>query len=160
LIHFAIAREIEAKMETEQEAAITYFQALELSRGNTQSHLPITPNTKPANNLLNDIIPKPPQPFEFEGVDLFSPNKEKALQLPVPTPQANLQQHAPNYSNDLQQTLMDIEQQYAPSILANLDIYRKYKDKSKELGFVKEFPMKFFLKQSESIKKFKEKGEY
>jgi len=55
---------------------------------------------------------------------------------------------------------MDIEQQYAPSILANLDIYRKYKDKSKELGFVKEFPAQFFLKQAGSIKRFKEKGGY
>ncbi len=86
LIHFASAREIEKKMENEQEAAITYFQALELSHGNTQSHLPITPNTKSANNPLNDIMPKPPQPFEFEKFDLFSLHKEKALQ-PVPVPQ-------------------------------------------------------------------------
>lgn len=160
MIHFAIAREIEIKMENEQEVAIAYFQALELSRRNAQNYVPITHSTKPANNPLDEIMPKPPQSFEFERVDLFSINKEEAQQLPAPTPPANLQQHAPNYSNDLQQTLMDIERQYAPSILANLDIYRKYEDKSKELGFVKEFPAKFFLKQAESIKKFKEKGEY
>lgn len=160
LIHFAIAREIEEKMENEQQAAITYFQALELSQRNTKSHAPITPNTKSANNPLNEIMLKPPQPFEFERVDLFSHNKEKVSQPPTPGPETNLQQHAQNYSIDLQQTLMDVERQYAPSILANLAIYRKYKDKSKELGFVKEFPAKFFLKQAESIKKFKEKGGY
>jgi hypothetical protein len=109
---------------------------------------------------LNEIIPKPPQPFEFEKVDLFSHNKEKVPQPPAPTPQANPQQHVPNYSNDLQQTLMDIERQYAPSILANLDIYRKYRNRAEELGIVREFPTKFFLKQAESIKKFKEKGGY
>ena len=160
LIHFAIAREIEEKMENEQQAAITYFQALEIGDRNAQSYAPITPKTEPVNNPVSEIISKPPQPFEFERVDVFSQDRDRIPQPPATNPKANPQRHVPSYSNDLQQTLMDIEREYAPSILANLDIYRKYRNKAEELGVVREFPTKFFLKQAESIKKFKEKGGY
>ena len=55
-------------------------------------------------------------------------------------------------------SLIAIEEKYKPKILAKLAVYREYKNKAEELGIVKKYPLEFFIKQSKSLKKYKEKG--
>ena len=61
---------------------------------------------------------------------------------------------------DLQNEIMEIEKKFEPLILGKIKIYKKYTEKAEQLGIVHEFPTRFFQKQMESIKKFKEKGGY
>ena len=60
----------------------------------------------------------------------------------------------------IRKRMKEIEDKYAPLIIAKLEEYRKYRDKANELGIVHKFPLEFFRKQAESIKQFKEKGGY
>ena len=61
---------------------------------------------------------------------------------------------------DLQPQLMEIEKRYEPLIKEKIRIYREYTQRAEQLGIIHEFPIGFFEKQIESIKKFKQNGGY
>ncbi len=56
--------------------------------------------------------------------------------------------------------LKAIEEKYKPEIFAKIAEYKEYTNKAKELGIVLEFPLQFYQKQAESIKKYRENGGY
>ncbi len=62
--------------------------------------------------------------------------------------------------SEVVEDLKELDKQYEKIILAKLSIYREYKKKAEDLGIVHKFSMQFFLRQAESIKKFKLNGGY
>ena len=60
----------------------------------------------------------------------------------------------------LEAMLNEVEKHYEKLILEKISIYKTYTAKAKALGIVHEFPLQFFQKQSESIKRYKHKGGY
>ena len=65
-----------------------------------------------------------------------------------------------NNNAERQIELTAIEEKYKPLILKKLKIYKEYTHLAERLGIVHKFPIRFFQKQMESIKKFKQKGGY
>lgn len=53
-----------------------------------------------------------------------------------------------------------LEKKYEPMILAKIADSKKYKQRAESLGIVHKFPISFFIRQIESINKFKKQGSY
>ncbi len=61
---------------------------------------------------------------------------------------------------EMMQEITNIDASYGRQILKLIDISHKLKAIAKDRGIVLKFPKEFFIKQAESIEKFKETGEY
>jgi hypothetical protein len=125
--------------------------------------------------------PKPPSPFDYQ-------NKQKQARMIKPTnpfqnglssilgnekpgstalPKQNNGTRNNNFSrmaNELQfemtQEIENMRGKYIPAIKEALARSDWHRAKAEELGIVLKFPEEFFIKQSESIEKFKRTGEY
>lgn len=60
----------------------------------------------------------------------------------------------------LQMELGELEKSYEVKIKEKIAVYKKYIQKAESLGIVHKFPLRFFQKQIESIKKYNENGGY
>ncbi len=113
------------------------------NRQSTQGMLP-DPNVI---NMNRGIVPqstsqKPNNPYN---------------QLPI-NQNPNMQRQ--NDEIDMMQEITYIDASYGKKILNLIDLSHKLKAKAKDLGIVLKFPKEFFIKQAESIEKFKRTGEY
>jgi regulator of sirC expression with transglutaminase-like and TPR domain len=151
LIHLAEARRLEEELYYEQQTEISYYQVQAMNKKNRQE---INPNRfKPKQKNIMDFLKiKEPQKANFGsfGQNIPSKNNEKEF-----SQNRNISLTS-NQRAELQFLLISIEEKYKPKILAKLDVYRKYKNKAEELGIVTQYPLEFFIKQSERLKKFKE----
>ena len=160
-IHFALARELEEKMYAEKQAAIGSHRALQFNQKNAMSlSLPASGKQAQPNAFLQ-LLPEAPKPSQFEHVNIAGFDIVGQSQtLPKPNSRLNQPSNTNGYSVELQHELLEIEQKYAPEILSNIEIYKKFRVQAEDLGIVFKFPIEFFQKQAESIKQFKEKGGY
>jgi len=151
LIHFAEARKLEEELYYEQQTEISYYEIQAMNKKNQE----INPNQNKQiqKNLMDFLKIETPEKAAYETFGQIKPDNEKANS----TPKQNITIN-PNQRIELQSSLMEIEEKYKPKILAKLAVYREYKNKAEELGIVTKYPLEFFIKQSESLKKFKEKG--
>ncbi len=151
LIHFAEARKLEEELYNEQLAEIAF---LEIQAMNKKSQ-DINPNqNKPAQkNLMDYLKIETPEKATFETFNQTIPQTKEVKS----TSNKNISLTS-NQKIELQTSLMEIEEDYKLKILAKLAVYREYKNKAEELGIVTKYPLEFFIKQSEILKKFKEKG--
>jgi regulator of sirC expression with transglutaminase-like and TPR domain len=65
-----------------------------------------------------------------------------------------------NDEGTLMAEIRDVDDEYGKHILALVDQSHKLKSKAKALGIILKFPEAFFIKQAESIEKFKRTGKY
>ncbi|MGD9487181.1 MAG: transglutaminase family protein [Calditrichaceae bacterium] len=151
LIHFAEARKLEEELYNEQQTEISYYEIQAMNKKNQY----IYPNqNKPTQkNLMDYLKIKTPDKAAFETFNHTIPETKEVKS----TSNKNISLTS-NQKIELQTSLMEIEEKYKPKILAKLDVYREYKNKAEELGIVTKYPLEFFIKQSESLKRFKEKG--
>lgn len=152
LIHFAEARKLEEELYYEQQAEITYYEIQAMNTKNQD----INPNlSKPEQkNIMDFLKVETPKKANFQQI---GQNNLKEDNTKNTTPNKKISLNS-NQQAELQSSLDAIEEKYKPKILAKLATYRVYKNKAEELGIVKKYPLEFFIKQSESLKKFKEKG--
>ena len=152
LTTFGEARELEEQMWEEKQNVINennVFAELTKKKSNDEIYLP-KPNNEVQNNPLENI-PTIPQilPDEILSKPQTKVQKENS--------QTNNQAL---YQADLQPQLMEIEKKYELMIMEKIKIYKEYTQRAEQLGIVHEFPIRFFEKQIESIKKFKQQGGY
>jgi len=155
LIHLAEARKLEEELYYEQKAEIAYYEVLTM---NNKKEPSINPNHfKPKQKNLMDFLKI--ETFEKAVFKSFRQTTSNKIIEKRSTPNQFISLNSEQRA-ELQTSLLTIEEKYKPKILSKLAIYREYKKKAKELGIVIKYPLEFFIKQSESLKKFKEKGEY
>lgn len=151
LINFAEARKLEEELYNEQQAEIAFFEILAMNK-KSQEINPI--QTKPKQkNLMDYLKNETPEKAAFETFNYTIPETKEVKS----TSNKNISLTS-NQKIELQTSLMEIQEKYKPKILAKLAVYREYKNKAEELGIVTKYPLEFFIKQSESLQKFKEKG--
>ncbi len=152
LIHLAEARKLEEELYYEQQAEITFYEIREMNKKNYE----INPNlNKPKQkNIMDFLKVETPQISDFQQ---FGQSNLKNKVTEKTTPKKNISLNSEQQA-ELQSSFIAIEEKYKPKILAKLAVYHEYKNKAEELGIVKKYPLEFFIKQSESLKKFKEKG--
>lgn len=152
LIHFAEARKLEEELYDEQQEEIAYYEAAAVNK---------------KESSINPILHKPGQKGNMNFLKIKEPKKASfnslGQNIPFKNDEKEFAQNRKNFLNssqraELQSSLFEIEERYKPKILAKLAIYREYKNKAEKLGIVKRYPLEFFIKQSESLKYFKEKG--
>ncbi|MGD8779554.1 MAG: transglutaminase family protein [Ignavibacteria bacterium] len=152
LIAYGEARQLEEKMWEEKQRAIA-VNNLEVRLTNKkrkeESYLPEL--KKNSQNEPRKNIQFTPKLLSEELLQRTEPQaKEKNNQI----------DERYLYQTELQDELMDIEKKYKPLILEKIALYKEYTNKAEELGIVHEFPIEFFEKQVESIKKYKQQGGY
>ncbi len=150
LTAFGEARELEDKMWNEKQNYIDQNEPsinLTNQNSNVEEYPPI-PNPNLQKRFQKGVTQPEPKPFSFGKLnnnDLQHDNVSTNHIIQVA---------------ELHIVLRGIEDKYKPLILKKIKIYKEYTQKAEQLGIVHEFPVKFFQKQSESIKKFKQKGCY
>jgi len=152
LIHFAEARKLEEELYYEQQAEISFFEIQALNK-KSQDINP-TLNKPKQKNIMDFLKVETPQKANFQE---FGQNNLKKTNTKNTTPNKKISLNS-DQQEELQSSLIANEEKYKPKILAKLAVYREYKNKAEGLGIVKKYPLEFFIKQSESLKKFKEKG--
>lgn len=165
ILHLEEARKLEALMDADKQAEVTYYQTRSKKMANSNPHpLPNNNfyNTTPNLNIIWSDLPIP---------NMADPSKEFSKYSSFPNPSVNQKQPTssrsskqpfihPKYQTGLQISLIDIERKYIPLINAKIEVFKNYTNMAEELGIVKKFPVEFFIKQAESLKQFKEKGGY
>lgn len=157
LLHLAIAEKLEWKMQEEIQDALAISNILQMNRKNRSSYPTSITKPKSGVNSFSDTVTNSPKPFQFGQPLWFNSNSTVTSQVQR---QVQSRKEVKRNATEFEQSIMIIVDKYKPRILKNLKIYREYRAKSEELGIVKEFPLQFFQKQAESIKLYKEKGEY
>lgn len=152
LIYFAEARKLEEELYYEQQAEIVYYELQAMNQKN-QDINPVH-NKTIQKNLMDFLKMEIPQKSNFESFDL----RIQQSRVENPPSNKNISLNSKQQAQ-LQPSFLAIEEKYKPKILAKLAIYHEYKNKAEELGIVKKYPLQFFVKQSESLKKYKEKGD-
>ena len=136
---------------------------------------------------INDFAPEVPSPWDYQNkrkeeqqqrmmqpsnpfkipmttLDPCIPQAQQAGRAPQPINQNAVDPKSRIRINELQldknAKIEAVEKKYIPIIKEALARSEWHKNKAKELGIVLELPTEFFIKQSESIEKFKETGEY
>ncbi len=151
LIHFAEARKLEEELYYEQQTEIAFYEVTALNK--KKSDLNPNHNKLKQKNIMDFLKIETPEKTTFETFDQMIPETKERNSTPRQDVVLN-----PNQRIELQTFLLAIEEKYKATILGKLAVYRAYKKKAEDLGIVKEYPLQFFIKQSESLKKFKEKG--
>ncbi len=122
---------------------------------------PSLPQVGVFQNQTKELFPNPSAPYMNQGFVEPSPLQKKPNnpynQFPV-NQNPNMQRQ--NGEIDMMEEIAYIDASYGKKILNLIDISHKLKAKAKELGVVLKFPKEFFIKQAESIEKFKRTGEY
>ncbi len=152
LIHFAEAKKLEEELYYEQQEEISYYEIQAMNKKNLDINQNlIKPNKKNIMDFLNV------ETLQVADFQLFGQNDLKNDVTKRTTHKKNISLNSKQQA-ELQSTLISIEEKYKPKFLSKLAIYHEYKNKAVELGIVTKYPFEFFIKQSESLKKFKEKG--
>lgn len=157
LLHLVIAEKLEWKMQEEIKDELAISNILQMNRKNRLSYPTAMNNPKTGVDSFSDIVPKSPKPFQFGQPLWFHSTSTVTNQAQR---QVQSGKEVKRNATGLEQSIMLIVGKYKPQILGNLKIYNVFIAKSEELGIVHEFPLQFFQKQAESIKLYKEKGEY
>lgn len=152
LIHFAEARKLEEELYYEKQSEISYYEIQGMNKKNQNPNLNL--NKPGQKNIMDFLKIQKPQKANFQQI---SQNNLQENNTKNTSPNKKILLNS-NQQAELQSALIAIEEKYKPKILAKLAVYREYKNKAEELGIVKKYPLEFFIKQSESLKKFKEKG--
>jgi len=142
-LHFVEAKQLEEKMWQEKQDEIAYYN--------------LSTNKVSYSSTPTQQQPNLPQP----NYDMFrSPlidNQTKTIQpKQAPQPEQRVSQSPVN--NDLSISLANIETKYAPQILADLDVYHRFKKNAEDLGIVNDYPMIFFQNKSLELKEFQKIG--
>lgn len=151
LIHFAEARKLEEELYYEKQTEISFYEVSAINKKETE----IKPNQNEPKqkNIMDFLKIEKPEKTNLGSFGQNVPYKKNKKEF---SQNRNISLNS-NQRAELHSSLFEIEERYKPKILAKLAIYRKYKTKAEELGIVKKYPLEFFIKQSESLKKFKEK---
>jgi hypothetical protein len=136
--------------------------------------------------VVDKFTPKPPSPWDYqnkrkeEQKRMMQPSNPFKIpitafdytvaQSPNPnhiTQHFNQNKIDPKIQNRINELQMEtrneienVENKYIPLIKEALGRSEWHKNKAEELGIVLELPIEFFIKQAESIEKFKKTGEY
>ncbi len=120
-----------------------------IQQGTSDPTQPRQPITTMFDQFTRNMSPQAPNPFE-------KPNNPYN-QFPV-NQNPNVQRQ--NDEAEMMGEIAYINDSYGKQILELIDLGHKLKTKAKQLGIVLKFPEKFFIKQAESIEKFKLTGQY
>jgi hypothetical protein len=148
-MYYSKAKQLEYQMN--QEIEIERFMAAEQMKKHNNHFLPqINPNKNP--NLF-DQANLTPKPF---NLDQYPLNGNTEIQNPA------FQQNETfaHINQNIQIYIDAIHTTYLPKIEKYYVLSKENRQKAEQLGIVLKFPEQFFLKQSKSILKYKEKGEY
>ncbi|MHB2154393.1 transglutaminase family protein [Calditrichota bacterium GD2] len=107
------------------------------------------------NNNILDQFDLEPKPFTFGK---YPSIKQKEIVKPI-VPQVG-NRNRKKVDQNLQIYIEAIYATYIPKIERYYKLSKENRREAERLGIVLKFPEQFFLKQSKSILKFKEKGEY
>ena len=151
LIHFAEARKLEEELYAEQQAEISSFESQ--AKDWKKPDINLNQEKLKQQNIMDFFETGNPEKSNFKFFRQTIPKSKEENS----TSNKNVSLNS-NQSIELQMSLIAIEEKYKPKILAKLAVYREYKNKAEELGIVKKYPLEFFIKQSKSLKKYKEKG--
>ncbi len=136
--------------------------------------------------VVDNITPKPPSPWDYQNKKreeqkrMMQPSNpfkipiatfdhgvhttSKPISIPQPYNQNKIDPKFRIKIDELQiekqNEIESVEKKYIPAIKEALARSEWHKNKAKELGIVLELPTEFFIKQAESIEKFKKTGEY
>lgn len=149
---FGEARELEEKMWAEKQNVINennVFVELTTEKQNDETNL-----FEPKNDTKNDPFEKNPTMPQIMLIELVNKPQIRIQK------ENNRTHNQVLYQADLQPQLMEIEKKYEPLIKEKIRVYKEYTHKAERLGIVHEFPIRFYEKQSESIKKFKQNEGY
>ncbi len=142
----------------------------------SSSQMPINPNLQSSPNMpMNPLMQqnKRDDPSIQNPMLRMSGQYLSGLDLQIPSPPTkpnnpynqfsvnrdpNIQRQ--NDKIEMMQEITNIDATYGRQILKLIDISHKLKAIAKERGIVLKFPKEFFIKQAESIEKFKLTGEY
>ncbi len=117
--------------------------------GNPESAMPQAPDPSVFGQYLNGVVPGPPPRSRITA---------------WPSPNQNYRrQDKEMYQDDqgvLSAEIQQVNSSYGKRIMEFLALSHNLKAKAKSLGIVLRFPREFFIKQAESIVKFKRTGEY
>jgi len=152
---FGEARLLEEKLWDEQQAAIINFELNNYS-GNGQIDIPAKQtDSVEVDELLSNNIEK--TLFKQLNFDDVEKRLKEMSYTPTGITDENVEQTllSLEQQRELDEVMIQIEEKYRPEILSKIDEYKKYTGKAKELGIVLEFPIEFFQKQAETIRKYK-----
>ena len=161
LIALSEAKELEDKIRNEIQNLVSQNEFLNnLDKRKSKNEVaPPSNNFSSQINLQQNIIQSAPNPSSFW---IFTNNSNSQIDnFKINIGKEN--NHISNNTNNEAETqieLMEIENKYKPLILEKIKTYKEYTQKAEQLGIVHEFPIRFFEKQMESIKKFKQQGGY
>jgi len=152
---FGEARLLEEKLWDEQQAAIKSFELNNYS-GNGQIDIPAkqTDSVEVDELLSNNIEKTLDKQLNFDDVEK---RLKEMSYTPTGITDENVEQTllSLEQQRELDEVMIQIEEKYKPEILSKIDEYEKYTGKANELGIVLEFPIEFFQKQAETIRKYK-----
>jgi len=156
LTAFGEARQLEEKLwEVKQNIISLHSVANDLTNKKYREEINQTMQT--TQNELKEFNPSNPNPSSFETLGNKTQIQNSNANLLKKNNYANSRTL---YQEELQNELLAIEKKYEPLILEKIKIYKEYAQKAEQLGIVHEFPLEFFEKQIESVKKFKQQGGY
>ncbi len=140
------------------------------------SQMPINPNPQSSPNMPMHPLMQPNKRYDpsIQNPMLrMSGQYQSDLDLQIPSPYTKPNNpynqfpvnRDPNIKRqddkiELMQEITNIDTSYGKQILKLIDISHKLKKIAKDRGIVLKFPKEFFMKQAESIEKFKLTGEY
>ncbi len=143
------------------------------------SQVPVNPNPQPMqiihpNRFMQQGESRDPRPQTPSAPSMFDPYTRSLNPQIVPPPSFQAtnnpcNQFPTNQNPDVQRQkdeaeimgeIAYINDSYGKQILGLIDLSHKLKARAKQLGIVLKFPEKFFIKQAESIEKFKKTGQY
>ena len=149
-MYYTKAKNLEQQMKREIETE----QLLSDQRMKRQTYS-YNSKVNPNNNTIFNQLDLFPKPFTFGR---YPSTKQKEIIKPV-IPQIR-NRDVKKIDQDLQIYIESIYAQYTPKIEEYYKLSEENRKEAEKLGIVLKFPEQFFLKQSKSILKFKEKGEY
>lgn len=109
------------------------------------------------------MVVKPTNPFRDELPSILGDDYKGSPTLPqqkAKNPNDNLIHMANELKYEMSEEIENVQGKYIPAIKEALARSDWHKAKAEELGTVLKFPNEFFIRQSESIEKFKKTGEY